>query len=81
MIVNEEQIQLRLEGITLVSKINPTLSDKTLTSLIKETMGKPLYADSYKLYADSYKLLCVHRVKHPAPKQEAENFRKKKSRS
>lgn len=71
MIVNEEEIQLRLEGITLVSKINPTLSDKTLTSLIKETTGKPLYADSYKL-------LCVHRVKHPAPKQEAENFRKKK---
>lgn len=48
MIVNEEQIQLRVENITFVSKINPTLLDKFLISLIKEAMGKPTYADSYK---------------------------------
>ena len=47
MIVNEEQIQLRVKSVTLVSKINPTLSDRTLTSLIKEIMGKPSYAESY----------------------------------
>lgn len=46
MTVNEEHIQLRVESITFVSKINPMLLGKILISFIKAAMGKPTYADS-----------------------------------
>lgn len=52
------------------------LLDKTLTSLIRESRGKPTYADSYVL------LWVTHWVKHPAPapKQEAENLKGKRKK-